>query len=88
MADLFRSKGVGEEYADLLEAAAVGTVPELGQRNPENLYKELKEVDEAKKLVPSILNLKEVTVWAEQAKTLPRKAIYRYDKFNLGIKQI
>jgi len=88
LADLLRSKGVGEEYADLLEAAAVDTDPELGQRNSENLYKKLKEVDEAKKLVRSVLNLKEVTVWVEQAKTLPRKVICRYDKFNLGIKQI
>ena len=30
MADLFRIKGIGEEYADLLEAAGVDTVPELG----------------------------------------------------------
>ena len=36
--DLFRIKGVGEEYSDLLEAAGVDTVPELAQRNPENLY--------------------------------------------------
>ncbi|MBE0410223.1 MAG: DUF4332 domain-containing protein, partial [Anaerolineales bacterium] len=27
--DLYRIKGVGEEYADLLEAAGVDTVPEL-----------------------------------------------------------
>ncbi|NLF26765.1 MAG: DUF4332 domain-containing protein, partial [Clostridiales bacterium] len=32
-ADLFRIKGVGEEYSDLLEAAGVDTVPELAQRN-------------------------------------------------------
>ncbi len=36
--DLFRVKGVGEEYADLLEAAGVDTVPELAQRNGANLY--------------------------------------------------
>ena len=29
-ADLFRVKGIGEEYSDLLEAAGVDTVPELG----------------------------------------------------------
>ena len=37
MADLFRINGVGEEYAELLEAAGVDTVPELAQRNAENL---------------------------------------------------
>ena len=39
--DLFRIKGVGEEYADLLELAGVDTVPELAQRNPENLCAKL-----------------------------------------------
>lgn len=37
MADLFRITGVGQEYAELLEAAGVDTVPELAQRNAENL---------------------------------------------------
>ena len=32
-ADLFRVKGVGEEYSDLLEAAGVDTVKELRTRN-------------------------------------------------------
>src|SRR5512137_1082517 len=36
--DLFRIKGVGEEYSDLLEVAGVDTVPELAQRNAENLF--------------------------------------------------
>jgi hypothetical protein len=36
-ADLTRVKGIGEEYADLFEAAGVDTVPELAQRKPENL---------------------------------------------------
>ena len=35
--DLFRIKGVAEEYADLLEEAGVDTVPELAQRRPDNL---------------------------------------------------
>ena len=39
MADLFRIKGVGEEFSDLLEAAGVDTVKELRNRNAENLHK-------------------------------------------------
>jgi len=35
-ADLCRIDGVGSEYADLLEAAGVDTVPELAQRNAAN----------------------------------------------------
>ncbi|MGD8902781.1 MAG: DUF4332 domain-containing protein, partial [Anaerolineae bacterium] len=45
LADLFRIKGVGEEYSDLLEEAGVDTVPELAQRNAENLYAKLQEVN-------------------------------------------
>ena len=51
LADLFRIKGIGEEYSDLLEEAGVDTVVELAQRNPENLYAKLQEVNAAKKLV-------------------------------------
>ncbi len=45
-ADLFRVKGVGEEYAELLEIAGVDTVPELAQRNAQNLHKKLAAVNE------------------------------------------
>jgi predicted flap endonuclease-1-like 5' DNA nuclease len=76
MADLFRIKGIGEEYADLLEAAGVDTVPELGQRNPENLCKKLEEVNEAKKLVRSVPSQAKVSDWVQQAKQLPRVVNY------------
>jgi predicted flap endonuclease-1-like 5' DNA nuclease len=46
-ADLFRVKGVGGEFAELLEAAGVDTVPELAKRNPVNLHKKMAEVHEA-----------------------------------------
>ena len=32
--DLYRIKGVAQEYSDLLEEAGVDTVPELAQRKP------------------------------------------------------
>jgi len=71
--DLFRVKGIGEEYADLLEAAGVDTVPELAQRNPENLYQKLAEVNAEKKLVRQLPGPAQVKSWVEQAKELPRK---------------
>src|SRR5665647_3659268 len=46
MADLFRLKGVGEEYSDLLEAAGVDTVVEIAQRNAANLHEKLLSVNE------------------------------------------
>jgi predicted flap endonuclease-1-like 5' DNA nuclease len=72
MADLFRIKGVGEEYADLLEAAGVDTVPELGQRNAKNLYEKMLAVNEDKNLTRQAPSENQVTDWVEQAKALPR----------------
>lgn len=74
--DLFRIKGVGEEYSDLLEEAGVDTVPELAQRNPENLYLALEKTNEAKKLVRRLPTLAQVADWIEQAKNLPRVVTY------------
>ena len=37
MADLYRISGVGADYAQLLEAAGVDTVPALARRSPANL---------------------------------------------------
>lgn len=75
-ADLFRIKGVAEEYSDLLEEAGVDTVPELAQRNPENLYAKLVEVNDLKKLVRQLPSQRQVSDWVQQAKTLPRKIQY------------
>lgn len=75
-ADLFRIKGVAEEYADLLEEAGVDTVPELAQRNPENLYAKLHEVNEEKKLVRRLPAQSWVQDWVEQAKGMPRVISY------------
>ncbi len=76
LSDLFRIKGVGEEYSDLLEEAGVDTVAELAQRNPDNLYAKILEVNEAKNLVRKTPYLSFVKSWVEQAKTLPRKVEY------------
>ncbi|MBN1658414.1 MAG: DUF4332 domain-containing protein [Anaerolineae bacterium] len=75
-ADLFRVKGIGSEYSDLLEAAGVDTVPELAQRNAENLYQRLQEVNAEKKLVRRLPGASEVAAWIEQARTLPRAIEY------------
>ncbi|HOO97020.1 MAG TPA: DUF4332 domain-containing protein [Caldisericia bacterium] len=70
--DLFRIKGVGQEYADLLEESGVDTIPELAQRNAENLHAKMVEVNESKKLVRQLPSLNKVTDWVAQAKELPR----------------
>ena len=71
-ADLMRVVGVGPEYAELLEAAGVDSVPELAQRNVENLVTGLAETNEARNLVRRVPSADEVADWIEQAKALPR----------------
>jgi len=75
-ADLYRINGVAEEYSDLLEEAGVDTVPELAQRNAENLYKKMVETNAAKKLVRKMPTQNQVAAWIEQARELPRVVTY------------
>jgi predicted flap endonuclease-1-like 5' DNA nuclease len=74
--DLFRIKGVGEEYADLLEEAGVDTVVELAQRKAENLLAKMQEVNKEKKLVRQLPVLAQVSSWVEQAKKMERAIHY------------
>ena len=74
--DLYRIKGVGSEYADLLEAAGVDTVVELATRNPANLYQRLVSTNMEKRLVRKVPFPSQVESWIEQAKTLPRILTY------------
>ncbi len=71
-ADLMRVSGVGPQFAELLEAAGVDSVPELAQRNVDNLVTGLAETNEARNLVGRVPGAGEVSEWIEQAKALPR----------------
>jgi predicted flap endonuclease-1-like 5' DNA nuclease len=75
-ADLYRIKGVGSEYADLLEATGVDTVVELAKRVPQNLVDAMAEVNKKHKVVRRLPVLKEVVKWVNQAKKLPRAVEY------------
>jgi len=75
-ADLFRIKGIGQEYSDLLEAAGVDTVPELAQRNASNLHVLLTEINGRRRLVRRMPSEDEIKDWIAQAKTLPRMINY------------
>jgi hypothetical protein len=76
MADLLRVAGVSEEDAELLEAAGVDTVPELAQRNPENLFHALEKANQQRKMVDHPPTLEQVKSWIAQAKGLPRILTY------------
>jgi predicted flap endonuclease-1-like 5' DNA nuclease len=71
-ADLFRIKGVAGQFSELLEAAGVDTVPELAQRNAENLQKAMAQINDEKHLAKTTPSLSQVTAWIAEAKTLPR----------------
>jgi len=71
-ADLARVKGIGEEYADLLEFSGVDSVPALARRNANNLHTKMTEVNEARKLVRTLPTLKKVEGWIDNSKTLER----------------
>lgn len=75
-ADLNRIKGIGGEYAELLEAAGVDSVPELAQRKADNLVTKMITLNQAKKLVRKMPTQKQVESWIEQAGTLPRVLQY------------
>ena len=75
-ADLYRITGVGAEFAELLEAAGVDSVPELAQRSPANLQKAIAEQNEAKKVTRRVPTEAQVTAWIAEAKTLGRTVSY------------
>ncbi len=75
-ADLARIKGISTQYADLLEIAGVDTVPELAQRNPQNLYEKIVKINEEKNLVRKLPSLSQIEDWITQAKALPRIITY------------
>lgn len=75
-ADLMRIGGIGKKYSDLLEEAGVDTVPELAQRNSENLNSKLSEINSKKKLVKVNASETRVKKWISQAKRLPKLIRY------------
>jgi len=75
-ADLMRVSGVGEEFAELLEAAGVDTVKELRTRNAENLTAKMQEVNEAKKMARRAPSGSEVEKWIAQAKEMEPRLTY------------
>ncbi|MCP4229355.1 MAG: DUF4332 domain-containing protein [bacterium] len=70
LADLMRIKGIGEEWADLLEAAGVDTVKELKKRNAESLFNKVIEVNDEKRLVRRLPPENFIEDWIEQAKMI------------------
>lgn len=75
-ADLFRVRGIGSQYSDLLEAAGVDTVRELAVRKAESLLENLTKVNTEKNKVNKLPTLSQVKSWIQIAKTLPKGVKY------------
>ena len=73
-ADLFRVKGVGTQYSDLLEAAGVDSPTELSKRRADNLTKAMADanVKGKNKLVRRPPSEKMVQAMIDHAKTLSK----------------
>ena len=75
-ADLFRVKGIGPQFAELLEAAGVDTVKELRNRNAANLAAKMLEVNEEKHLTRRVPVEKEIQKFIDIAKELEPKVTH------------
>jgi predicted flap endonuclease-1-like 5' DNA nuclease len=76
MADLMRISGIAGQFAELLEAAGVDTVKELGTRNGENLSAAMTEINEQKKLAKASPSAGTVKGWITQAKEIKPRISY------------
>ncbi len=76
MADLMRIKGIGRQFAELLEASGVDTVKELKHRQADNLARKMAEVNTEKHLCRVSPGTTVVTKWIDQANNL--EAAIRY----------
>jgi predicted flap endonuclease-1-like 5' DNA nuclease len=77
LVDRMRIKGVGEDYAKLLQAAGVDTVKELKYRNPAKLARAMADANAKRKLVRVLPSDGAVERWIDQAKRLQLKITYR-----------
>lgn len=75
-ADLMRVKGIGSEYAELLEVSGVDTIKELRRRNPDRLLDTMVELNLRKMLVRRLPTDGMVTGWVDEAKALDPLVTY------------
>ncbi len=75
-ADLFRIKGIGPQFSELLEASGVDTVKELAMRRADNLAAKMLEVNEQKHLTKVVPTEKQLQGMIDQAKNLPGVVTY------------
>ena len=75
-ADLFRVKGIGREYTELLRASGVDSVKELAQRRADHLHEKVAAINREKKHVREVPGVNTIERWIEEAKALPGIVTY------------
>ncbi len=75
-ADLFRIKGVGPQFAELLEASGVDTVKEFRHREAENLAVKMEEVNKEKHLCHRTPSATELQKMIDEASELEPMVSY------------
>jgi predicted flap endonuclease-1-like 5' DNA nuclease len=76
LVDRMRIKGIGEDYATLLQEVGVDTVKELKHRNVAKLASAMREANKKNKKIRLLPSERRVQRWVDQAKQLPLKITY------------
>jgi predicted flap endonuclease-1-like 5' DNA nuclease len=76
LVDRMRIKGIGEDYAQLLQDVGVDTVKELKHRNVAKLASAMREANKKNKKVRLLPSERRVQRWVDEAKVLPLKITY------------
>src|SRR5215475_3801927 len=76
LADRMRIKGIGEDYAKLLQVVGVDTIKELKHRNVAKLAAAMREANKKNKLVRLLPSERRVQRWVDQARKLELKITY------------
>ncbi len=71
MADFMRIKGIGSQYAELLEAVGLRTIRELRAERVEELESRMTRVNGDARVTRALPARKTIARWIEQAKNLP-----------------
>jgi predicted flap endonuclease-1-like 5' DNA nuclease len=69
MADLMRIRGIGVQWAELLEATGIG-VAELRREAPETIAERMARVNDTRKIARRVPSAALVRRWAEEARNL------------------
>ena len=70
-ADMLQVRGIGPEYAGLLESVGVDNPQELKSRDPEKLTEQIAKTNRKKKLVRRLPTLEQIKAWILDATAIP-----------------